>query len=73
MPVRTRNYVALYEMKAAEELRTAVMAMLMRLEAKYRLPGDPSTEVITKVSIEAKPPDAQLLSSSVTPIQGNLF
>jgi hypothetical protein len=47
--VRARNYLALYELKAAEELRTAEMAVLTRLEAKYRSPanlnGDPSEEV----------------------------
>jgi hypothetical protein len=71
--VRARNYVALYEVKAAEELRSAEMAILTRLEAKYRLPVDHSTEVIAKVSIEAQPPDARPLSTPVIPIQGSLF
>jgi hypothetical protein len=32
--IRSRNYVALYELKAAEELRSAEMADLVRLESK---------------------------------------
>lgn len=34
--IRNRNYVALYELRAVECLRTAEMAILQRLEAKYR-------------------------------------
>ncbi len=34
--IRNRNYVALYELRAVECLRTAEMAVLQRLEAKYR-------------------------------------
>ncbi len=36
--IRSRNYVALYELKTAEELRSAEMAILVRLESKYRSP-----------------------------------
>jgi hypothetical protein len=34
--IHSRNYVALYEVRAAEELRTAEMMILRSLEAKYR-------------------------------------
>jgi hypothetical protein len=34
--IRKRNYVARYELKASESLRAAEMAILERLEAKYR-------------------------------------
>jgi hypothetical protein len=36
--ILSRNYVALYEVRAAEELRRAEMRVLQRLEAKYRKP-----------------------------------
>jgi hypothetical protein len=73
MQVRARNYVALYEVKAAEELRTAEMAILTQLEAKYRLAVGDSTEAMPKVSIEAQSLDAQPLSTPLSPIQGSLF
>jgi len=49
--VRARNYLALYELKAAEELRTAEMATLARLKAKYRLPVEHPAGATAKVSI----------------------
>jgi hypothetical protein len=70
MQVRARNYVALYEVKAAEELRTAEMAILTQLEAKYRLAVGDSTEAMPKVSIEAQSLDAQPLSTPVSPFRG---
>jgi hypothetical protein len=39
--ILSRNYVALYEVRAADELRSAEMAILQKLEAKYRAP-DPT-------------------------------
>ena len=54
--VRTRNYVALYEVKAAEELRTAEIAILARLEAKYRLPLEHPADATAKVLIGSEPP-----------------
>ena len=36
--LRSKNYLALYELKAAEELRTSEMTILHCLEAKYRTP-----------------------------------
>ena len=43
--VRERNYLARYELRAAEALRAAEMTELKRLEAKYRVP--PATESAT--------------------------
>ena len=43
--VRERNYLARYELRAAEALRAAEMTELRRLEAKYRVP--PATESAT--------------------------
>ncbi len=71
--VRARNYLALYELKAAEELRTAEMAILARLKAKYRLPVEHPAGATAKVSIGAEPPDPQPLITPVTPVQGSLF
>jgi hypothetical protein len=70
--IRKRNYVARYELKAAESLRAAEMAILERLEAKYRLAAPPSTEDVAD-------PVAPSRSSSVivlevaAPVQGSLF
>lgn len=43
--VRERNYLARYELRAAEALRAAEMTELQRLETKYRVP--PETESAT--------------------------
>jgi hypothetical protein len=70
--IRKRNYVARYELKAAESLRTAEMATLKRLEAKYRPAARPSSEDVVD-------PVAPSRSSSVivlevaAPVQGSLF
>jgi hypothetical protein len=69
--VRSRNYVALYELRAAEQLQAAEMAVLVRLETKYRPPltQDPVTSMLP-VSIGAEWPTPE---SVRTPIQGSLF
>ncbi len=58
--VRARNYLALYELKVAEELRAAEMAVLVRLEAKYRRPlsqdAEASAESPIVAAIEPQPP-----------------
>ena len=72
--VRARNYLSLYELRAAEELRTAEMAVLARLEAKYRpsLPqADASTEAPIAIAVER--PTSELPITPITPIQGSLF
>ncbi len=70
--IRKRNYLARYELKAAASLRAAEMAILERLEAKYRSAATQRTE---------EPVDSvtSATSSSVTvlevaaPVQGSLF
>lgn len=70
--VRARNYLALYELRAAEELRSAEMAVLVPLEAKYRRPlsqdAEASAEPPVVVALEPQPPQAL-----TTPVQGSLF
>jgi hypothetical protein len=70
--VRARNYLPLYELKAAEGLRSAEMAVLVRLEAKYRRPlsqhAGTSAESPIVAAIEPQPPQAL-----ETPVQGSLF
>jgi hypothetical protein len=71
--VRSRNYLTLYELKAAEELRTAEMSILTRLEAKYRLPVNHTSGATAEILITAEPPDPQPFVAPVTPVQGSLF
>jgi hypothetical protein len=71
--VRARNYVALYELKAAEELRTSEMAILTRLEAKYRLPAKLNADATEDVACATEPPEPQPFAGTVTPVQGSLF
>jgi hypothetical protein len=67
--IRKRNYVARYELKAAESLRSVEMAILERLEAKYRparasYPEGQPAEPIPSSSAEIAPQP---------PLQGSLF
>lgn len=70
--VRARNYLALYDLRATEELRAAEMAVLVRLEAKYRpalaqvVPATP----LQPFAVAAEPSTAEPLTA---PIQGSLF
>ena len=71
--VRARNYLALYELKSAEELRTAEMAVLTRLEAKYRLPANPKVGASEEVAFVTGPAEPQPFIAPSTPVQGSLF
>jgi hypothetical protein len=71
--VRARNYLTLYELKAAEELRAAEMAILKRLEAKYRLPVNHNANATAEIPITVEASDPQPLVAPVTPVQGSLF
>jgi hypothetical protein len=54
--MRQRNYLALFELKAAEALRTAELRDLERLEAKYRTQKPPeSTSAATERAPAALP------------------
>lgn len=69
--VRARNYLSLYELRAAEELRSAEMAVLVRLDAKYRSPlTQPDTVTAAPIAITAEQSAAE---PPITPIQGRLF
>jgi hypothetical protein len=67
--VGAKNYFALYELRAAEESRSVEMAVLVRLEAKYR---PPLTQVnaFTPARVAA---EQSIPESLTTPIQGSLF
>jgi hypothetical protein len=70
--IRKRNYVVRYELKAAEAVRSAEMAILERLEAKYR-------PTPTQCAEERVDPVTSATGSSATvlevasPVQGSLF
>ena len=70
--IRKRNYVARYELKTAEAMRSAEIAILEQLEAKY--PPAP-----TRRAEESVDPVTLATSSSATvldvaaPVQGSLF
>jgi hypothetical protein len=70
--IRKRNHVARYELKAAEAVRSVEMAILKRLEAKYR----PAPSQRAKAPVDLVTPAT---SSSATvlevaaPAQGSLF
>jgi hypothetical protein len=69
--IRRRNYLAHHELKAAESLHSAEMAILKRLEAKYR-------PVAVRTSDETFEPATPANSSAIiakvaVPVQGSLF
>jgi hypothetical protein len=70
--IRKHNYIARYELKATESLRAAEIAILERLEAKYRpaptqharAPVDPATSVTSS---------SLIVPEATAPVQGSLF
>jgi hypothetical protein len=71
--IHGRNYVALYEVRAAEELRTAETMILRRLEAKYRSPTA-ATPSDMEPREEAEPTSPATRSVTVRePVQISLF
>jgi hypothetical protein len=70
--IRKRNYVARYELKAAESLRAAEMAILERLEAKYRPAAPPSTEDVAD-PVSSSRSSSVILLEVAAPVQGSLF
>jgi hypothetical protein len=64
--IRDRNYLARFELRAADELRTAELKDLERLEAKYRNERQPE-------SIAKNEPAAPVNASSNVPVQTSLF
>jgi hypothetical protein len=64
--ISSRNYLARYELRLAEEQQATDLALLRQLESKYRKPvGERDEELQLAVpSVDQTP---------VTPIQGSLF
>ena len=69
--IRKRNYLGRYELKAADSLRSAEIAILERLEAKYRSTNHPDEEE-PELVIKAKSIAASV-AEMVPPAQGSLF
>jgi len=70
--IRQRNYLARYELKAAEAVRSAELAILERLETKYRrevfeVPVE-QTEAASPATHEPRP-----AASTEVPVQASLF
>jgi hypothetical protein len=70
--IRKRNYVARYELKAAEAVRSAEMAILKRLEAKYRPVLSQRAEHPVDLVTPATSSSATVLEVAA-PMQGSLF
>ncbi len=73
--VHRRNYVAIYELRAARELRSAEIAALERLEAKYRAPAAPPTNTPSECEAAPELPQAPSTPAYILsePIQISLF
>jgi hypothetical protein len=70
--IRRRNYLGRYELRAAEGLRSAEMATLGRLEAKYR-PRSAESSAQTSVPLTSVDDAPESVRSAVVPVQGTLF
>ena len=70
--IRKRNYLALYELKASESLRSAEMVILQRLQTKYRptavRPTDETADTMTP-----EPDSSPIVAAAAVPVQGSLF
>jgi hypothetical protein len=67
-----RSYLARFELKAAEALRSAEMKDLERLEAKYRMPK--KAECTAEEPAEPPPAPADSAADpSAAPVQFSLF
>jgi hypothetical protein len=69
--IRKRNYLGRYELKAAESLRSAEMAILERLEAKYRPTNHSAEEPPEPVTVARN--TAATVIETAAPVQGSLF
>ena len=70
--IRKRNYVALYKVKAAEAVRSAEMAILKRLESKYRPAPSQRAEESMDLVTPATSSSPTILEVAA-PVQGSLF
>lgn len=71
--IRKRNYLARYELKAAEALRAAEQKELERLEAKYHTEERPVSGGIANEAAPAAKSDAIAPSPPDLPVQISLF
>jgi hypothetical protein len=69
--IRKRNYLARYELRAAEAVRSGEMETLKRLEAKYRTVASDKADADSAPSIS--PPAAQEAARTKMPVQASLF
>ena len=70
--LRQRNYLAHYELRASEALRSAEVRELERLEAKYRTPPAAACEEVVQDHTRPAPKDAEQPPAAV-PVQTSLF
>jgi hypothetical protein len=70
--IRRRNYLARYELKAAESLHSAEMAILERLEAKYRPAATQRAEEPVDIVTPAAT-SSPIVPETAPPVQGSLF
>ena len=70
--IRQRNYLARFELKAAEALRAAELRELEHLEAKYRTQKRVESADTATVTMSAALPDSPAASPEV-PVQISLF
>jgi hypothetical protein len=70
--IRKRNYLARYELRAAEAVRSREMEILKQLEAKYRTAAPPTAkEHAERIAPSNTPPQAD--STARFPVQASLF
>lgn len=70
--IRKRNYLARYELRVAEAVRSGEMKMLKQLEAKYRtVAPPPADEDSERVAPATTPPQAE--GTTRLPVQASLF
>jgi hypothetical protein len=70
--IRKRNYLERYALKAAEALRSAEMATLERLEAKYNL-GSAESSAKTSEPLTSADNAPESVRSAAIPVQASLF
>ena len=70
--IRKRNYLARYELRVAEAVRSGEMEILNQLEAKYRTVVPAATEVnLDRVAAAIAPPQTD--DTTRVPVQASLF
>jgi hypothetical protein len=69
--IRKRNYLARYELRAAEAVRSGELETLKRLEAKYRTVASHQPDADSAPSIPSSA--AQEVARARMPVQASLF